>query len=140
MNRWAKCILFCCVVILAAAPVWGGNRKMVEQRVEALDELNRSVVQQVPDLPKDGSVKIKARVAPDGKADIMESEVIRPRDPAKTPARPTVKEEELPSLKSAFAHRSRGEARIRPYLDDNSDGRYPRLRDALAANFGRKRI
>jgi hypothetical protein len=134
MNRWLKLIVCCCAGVLAAAPVWGGNREMIEQRVEELDALNRSVVQQIPDLPQNGTVKIKARVAPDGKAEILESEVIRPQAPAKTP--PVLKEEDLPTVKSAFARRACGGAQVRPYLDDNSDGRYPRLRDALAANFG----
>ncbi len=138
MNRLCKWILFCCVGILVAAPAWGGNKKMVEQQVEELDRLNRSVVRQIPDLPKNGKVKIKAQVAPDGKAKILESEVVTPESSQKSS--PVLKEEELPSVKSAIVRLVRGEARIRPYLDDNSEGAYPRMRDALAANFGRGRM
>ena len=34
---------------------------MVEQRTKELDELNKQAVQQVPNLPKDGVVDLKAR-------------------------------------------------------------------------------
>lgn len=33
---------------------------MVEQRTKELDELNKQAVQQIPDLPKDGTVDLKA--------------------------------------------------------------------------------
>lgn len=35
---------------------------MVEETVKEMDDLNKQAVQQVPDLPKDGQVDIKARV------------------------------------------------------------------------------
>jgi hypothetical protein len=39
-----------------------GNKEMVEQNVEALDELNKQAVRQIPDLPQSGTVKMKADV------------------------------------------------------------------------------
>ena len=41
---------------------WAGNKKMVEKTVEELDDLNKQAVQQIPDLPENGKVDMKARV------------------------------------------------------------------------------
>lgn len=41
---------------------WAGNKQMVEKTVEELDDLNKQAVQQIPDLPENGTVDIKARV------------------------------------------------------------------------------
>jgi hypothetical protein len=49
-------VLYCSSFSLA------GNKQMVEKSVEELDELNRQAVQQIPDLPESGQVKIKADV------------------------------------------------------------------------------
>lgn len=49
-------VLYCYSLSLA------GNKQMVEQSVEKLDELNRQAVKQIPDLPESGQVKIKADV------------------------------------------------------------------------------
>jgi hypothetical protein len=149
MKRWPKLVLWLSIGILAAATAWGGNREMVERRVQELDALNRSVVQQIPELPRDGQVKLKARVKPDGTTELIETEIVRPRATNEI-IRPRVKAEAPPAvadedengtgLRSALRSRGRGEAQIRPYRDDNSDGRYPRLRDALAAYFGKGRL
>ncbi|RPJ82569.1 MAG: hypothetical protein EHJ94_01755 [Deltaproteobacteria bacterium] len=37
-----------------------GNRAMVEQNTKELDEINKKAVGEISDLPKDGTVKIKA--------------------------------------------------------------------------------
>jgi hypothetical protein len=41
--------------------VQAGNTRMVEQRVWRLDRINKEVVQGIPDLPKNGTVALKAR-------------------------------------------------------------------------------
>lgn len=38
-----------------------GNRAMVEQNTKELDEINKQAVGEISDLPKDGTVKIKAK-------------------------------------------------------------------------------
>jgi hypothetical protein len=38
-----------------------GNRAMVEQNTKELDEINKKAVGEISDLPKDGTVKIKAK-------------------------------------------------------------------------------
>ena len=137
MNRWHDVTILAAAVFLAAAGIaWGGNREMIERRIEELDRLNRSVVQQVPDLPRDGQVHIRAQVEPDGTARLMETEVI-PSPPA-VPQMPAPAGETVPGLGSALKNRARGEAQVRGFRDDNSDGRYTRLRDALAAFFGKR--
>lgn len=39
-----------------------GNLEMVEENVKELDELNKEVVRQIPDLPESGTVDLKAKV------------------------------------------------------------------------------
>lgn len=75
--------LICCVLLLSAVclPVFAvaGNKAMVEKRVEELDDLNRSAVQQVPGLPRSGVVELKARVVREGDSpdiEILEKRVI----------------------------------------------------------------
>ena len=130
MKRLSHIILFIAMLALTTG-AWGGNRDMIERRVKELDRLNREVIQQVPDLPRNGQVHIRAKIAPDGRAEVLEAETIRtPR--VATPA-PVTGDESVPSLRSALRDRARGAAQIRPYRDDNSDGLYPRMRDALVA-------
>ena len=38
-----------------------GNTRMVEQKVWRLDQMNKQVVQGIPDLPENGTVALKAR-------------------------------------------------------------------------------
>ena len=137
MNRWHDVIILAAAVFLAAAGiVWGGNREMIERRIQELDRLNRGVVQQVPDLPRDGQVRVRAQVEPDGTARFLETEVIPPpRAAARVPAPAG---ETVSSLGSALKDRARGEAQMHGFRDDNADGRYTRLRDALAAFFGKR--
>ncbi len=39
-----------------------GNLEMVEESVRELEELNQKAVQQIPDLPENGTVDLKAKV------------------------------------------------------------------------------
>lgn len=41
---------------------WAGNKRMVEDRVRELDEVNKQMLQQVEDKPKDGTIEVKAKV------------------------------------------------------------------------------
>ena len=43
-----------------------GNKEMVEKSVSELDSLNREVVQQIPELPRDGHIRIKAGITQTG--------------------------------------------------------------------------
>lgn len=56
------CSAFSSVLFCSAAPA--GNRELVEDRVQELDELNKQAVRQVPDMPKDGRIEIKAKAIP----------------------------------------------------------------------------
>ena len=57
MLLFAGCFLFSLFSVS-----WAGNKAMVEERTKELDELNKEAVQQIPDLPKDGTVELKANV------------------------------------------------------------------------------
>jgi hypothetical protein len=50
-------VIFICFASLTRA----GNRAMVEQGTKELDEINKQALGQISDLPKDGTVKIKAK-------------------------------------------------------------------------------
>ena len=132
MKRWPLFFLSIAAALLLAGAAWGGNRKMIEKRVEELDQVNRQVVQQVPDLPRDGRVHVRAKVKPDDKVEILETEVIQTPQAAAPKATP---DGGLRSLRSALRDRARGTAQIRPYRDDNRNGEYPRFRDALIATW-----
>jgi hypothetical protein len=43
--------------------VQAGNTRMVEQRVWRMDQMNKRAVQGIPDLPKNGTVALKARAS-----------------------------------------------------------------------------
>lgn len=51
-----------CFLFSLYAVSWAGNKAMVEQRTKELDELNKQAVEQIPDLPQDGTVELKANV------------------------------------------------------------------------------
>ncbi|MCK5232587.1 MAG: hypothetical protein KAR13_20095, partial [Desulfobulbaceae bacterium] len=58
-----------------------GNKEMVEKNVRELDTLNREVIQQIPELPSDGHVRVKARITQTGvkrEIDILHTEIILP--------------------------------------------------------------
>ncbi len=54
--------LILCLYIGCLSPVFAGNKKMVEKTTKELDELNKQIVQQLPDLPQDGTIDLKAKV------------------------------------------------------------------------------
>ena len=52
--------VFCTGVFVSAS--FAGNKEMIEGEVKDLDALNKQAVQQIPDLPGDGHVSLKADV------------------------------------------------------------------------------
>ena len=44
--------------------VWAGNERMIEKEVQELDRMNKQAIQEIPDLPKDGHIELKARAVP----------------------------------------------------------------------------
>lgn len=53
------------MVFLLPVPLWAGNKKIIGKRVQELDAINKHIVKQVPGIPKDGKIDIKANVYPD---------------------------------------------------------------------------
>ncbi len=49
-----------CFLLLPAAEA--GNRGLIERRVGELDTLNKRVLEQVPERPRDGGILLKAHV------------------------------------------------------------------------------
>jgi hypothetical protein len=57
--------LFVFLLLLnGALTVSAGNLALIERRLIELDKLNKHVVEQIDELPKDGSVEIEAKVGP----------------------------------------------------------------------------
>jgi hypothetical protein len=65
-NKQKCCMGFIIIVYsLLIFPILSstaGNREMVENRTQEMDDLNKQMVDQIPNLPKDGKVDAKARV------------------------------------------------------------------------------
>ena len=59
-------IIICLLLIFPLLSSTAGNREIVEDRTEEMDNLNKQMVSQIPDLPKDGKVDAKARVTNEG--------------------------------------------------------------------------
>ncbi len=72
--------LICAMIVVAfpAALAMAGNERMVEKNIGDLDRINKEAVGQIPDLPRDGSVDLKANVKMEGdkaKVEILEKNV-----------------------------------------------------------------
>jgi len=54
--------LFTLLLTSGHSPVWAGNKEMVEKEVQDLDHLNKEALKNIPDIPEDGRIEIKADV------------------------------------------------------------------------------
>lgn len=59
-------IIVCLILIFPVSSSTAGNKDMVENRAQEMDDLNKQMVGQIPNLPKDGKVDAKARVTNEG--------------------------------------------------------------------------
>lgn len=48
------------LLIYPVFSAYAGNSKMVEKSVETLDKINKEAVRQIPDMPADGRIELKA--------------------------------------------------------------------------------
>ena len=49
-------------LFLSVSSAFSGNKEMVEKNVRELDSLNQEVMQQIPELPGNANVHVKARI------------------------------------------------------------------------------
>ena len=58
------CLLVTAGMVLLGSvfSVMAGNKEMVDEAVQELDELNKQAVEQLPERPKDGKIDLKADV------------------------------------------------------------------------------
>ncbi len=73
------------LIVMAFAPglSLAGNGPMVEKNINELDRINNEAVRQIPDLPRNGSVDLKANVKMEGdkaKVEILEKNVYTGHD------------------------------------------------------------
>jgi hypothetical protein len=62
MKISVQWIIFVVVIFICfASSTRAGNKAMVEQNTKELDKINKQAVGHISDLPKDGTVKIKAK-------------------------------------------------------------------------------
>lgn len=72
-------LLLALVLVGQAVPLLAGNREMVESEVAQLKATNEQVLSEIPDLPANGMVEMKARVhgkRGGGEVEILEMNVI----------------------------------------------------------------
>ncbi len=62
MKILLSIIISCFLITGYSSMSIAGNKRMVEENVEELDELNKKAVKQIPDLPKKGQVDMKTDV------------------------------------------------------------------------------
>lgn len=62
IGRASSAWLVAVVLILGfpGAGPWAGNEKIIEERTRELEDLNKQAVEQIPDIPEDGKIDIKA--------------------------------------------------------------------------------
>ena len=69
-QRWKTIVLPLVVslttMLLALSIVWAGNKWMIESEVQKLDRMNKQAVEEIPDLPRDGRIELKAKAVPRG--------------------------------------------------------------------------
>ncbi|MDQ1330368.1 MAG: hypothetical protein QG578_631 [Thermodesulfobacteriota bacterium] len=61
-NRILICILTVCLISSFFSTTYAGNKEMVDERIQEMDDQNKQMVKQIPGIPKDGKVDAKARV------------------------------------------------------------------------------
>ena len=76
-----KFLVVCSTVLLCLPATWSlaGNKKMVEKEVAELDATNKQVISELPDLPVNGQVNVKARFhgeRGDNEVEILQSDII----------------------------------------------------------------
>jgi len=62
-GRRVICLLSVCLIACFFSTTYAGNKDMVDERIQEMDDLNKQMVKQIPGLPKDGKVDAKAKVS-----------------------------------------------------------------------------
>jgi hypothetical protein len=114
------------LMVVWAGQAGAGNREMVERRIDELDRLNQRVVRQLPDLPRDGTVSVNARVLPDG---TLPGPVRIRAQPSF--GSPVAEDAEMVRLVDALRDAGAGQRPIRGYRDANTDRGYIPLKEGL---------
>jgi hypothetical protein len=63
-----KCVF---ALVITCSLTWAGNEEVIEERIEELDALNKEVIKQVPGVPENGKINLKAGIIQkDGTVDL----------------------------------------------------------------------
>jgi len=62
-SRRVICLLAVCLIACFFSTSYAGNKEMVDERIQEMDDLNKQMVKQIPGLPRDGKVDAKAKVS-----------------------------------------------------------------------------
>ena len=60
-------LLYQCIIISTCSWALAGNQEMIESRTQELDKLNKEIIEQIPDLPQNAKISIKATIKPHAK-------------------------------------------------------------------------
>ena len=52
-----------CLIACFFSTSYAGNKEMVDERIQEMDDMNKQMVKQIPGLPRDGKVDAKAKVS-----------------------------------------------------------------------------
>ncbi len=56
-------VMPCILALAVTCPLsWAGNEDIIEERIEELDALNKEVIEQVPGVPENGKINLKAGI------------------------------------------------------------------------------
>ncbi|MBT6050738.1 MAG: hypothetical protein HOI47_26095 [Candidatus Scalindua sp.] len=50
------------VLVLTCSLSWAGNEEIIKERIQELDAMNKDVIEQVPDIPEDGEIRLKGDI------------------------------------------------------------------------------
>jgi hypothetical protein len=131
MAKIAASFVALVFLLACAVPLQAGNKRLIEKRVKQLDELNRKAVEQIPNLPRNGQVKLKTRVRPAGdgmRFAPIEKQIVTTRVLASAPQRPP---EQYQSFRSGLRAFLQGDSEIRPAHTQPPESAYTPFRQGL---------
>jgi hypothetical protein len=130
MKKTMKYAISIFFVISMSSFLWAGNRKMVENRVDELDRLNREAVKQVAGEPESGVINIKVRVIPEKNGWRIES-FDEKKQPATDALQPGRDEDGTFTLSEGIKRLSKKKPSITPYRNFGNEGEYISFKDAI---------
>ncbi len=118
-------------ILIVSAPSQAGNRDMVENRVDELDELNKEAVNQIAGQPESGTINLKVRAIP-GKYGYRFETIDKETPPSKPEILlPQESGDKFFSFREGIARLANNKPAITPYKSYSNEGEYITFKDAI---------